>query len=78
MTRNNIKPTSKHLAIEREMINEKKKSAVFTTFLLLAPSLFLAGICTWLGSIPVSVAAIATFIYQAIMLKNYVDKSQTY
>lgn len=64
-------------AIPPEVI-EQNKGKMFTTFLLLAPSMALAGLSIWSGTIGTAIATIAIFCYQAIMLKNYVDKQQTY
>ena len=57
---------------------EANKGKMFTTFILLAPSMFLAGISILTGNIATSVATIAVFVYQAIILKNYIDTHQNY
>ena len=57
---------------------EQNKGKMFTTFLLIAPSMGLAGLSVWTGTIGTSLLTLAIFIYQATMLKNYVDKQTAY
>lgn len=62
--------------LRAEMDNNKQ--VLFTTFLLISPSLFLAALVSVGHNVLLSLAAIAVFAYQAIMIKNYVDKNRSY
>lgn len=66
----------------KEQVNpaekEKNKAAMFTTFLLLSPSVFLTGAAILSSGLIGTVASLCVFAYQAIMIKNYIEKQQTY
>ena len=52
---------------------EKTKKSVLTSFILLFPSMILAGLSTLKPSTAMSVLAIALFFYQAVLVKNFID-----
>ena len=63
---------------EKELATKAKQKTVFTGFLLISPSLLLAILAVFSGTIATAGIAIATFIYQAVMIKNYLDNQETY
>lgn len=58
---------------DKQEVTKEQKRAVLTTFLLLFPSLVIAGLTALPPSAEMSALAIAMFFYQAILLKNFVD-----
>ena len=57
----------------KKPISEKTKKSVLTSFILLFPSMILAGLSTLVPSTAMAVLAIALFFYQAILIKNFID-----
>ena len=57
----------------KKPVTENTKKAVLTSFILLFPSLIIAGLTTLEPSIAMSVLAIALFFYQAVLIKNLLD-----
>ena len=58
---------------KKKPITENTKKAVLTAFILLFPSLIIAGLTTLEPSIAMSILAIALFFYQAVLIKNFLD-----
>jgi len=58
---------------KKELTKNEKKS-VWTFFTLLFPSLLLCIIVTFPKSIEFSLIGLSLFFYQAVLLKNFVEK----
>jgi len=58
---------------EKKQVSERERKTVLTFFILLFPSMIIAGITTMPTSWFNSGLALALFCYQAILLKNFVD-----
>ena len=58
---------------KKKHISEKAKKSVLTSFILLFPSMMLAGLSMLEPSIPMAAMAIALFFYQAVLIKNFID-----
>ena len=57
----------------KKPISEKTKKSVLTSFILLFPSMMLAGLSMLESSTAMAALAIALFFYQAILIKNFID-----
>jgi len=56
-----------------KVVTPKEKKSVLTAFILLFPSMILAGLTMVEPSIEFAFVAIALFFYQAVVLKNFID-----
>lgn len=54
-------------------ITEKGRRSVLTAFILLFPSMVIAGLSTLEPTVEMSTLAIALFFYQAVLVKNFID-----
>ncbi len=54
-------------------VTEKGRRSVLTAFILLFPSMIIAGLSTLEPTVEMSVLAIALFFYQAVLIKNFID-----
>ena len=61
---------------KNKTIDPKEKQTMFTVFTLLFPSLIIAGIATVTASLGLAVVSLALFVYQAALLKRYVESQQ--
>jgi ABC-type phosphate/phosphonate transport system permease subunit len=61
---------------KKKEIDPKQKATMFTIFTLFFPSLIITGIATASTSLGMAAVCIALFIYQAALLKKYVESNQ--
>lgn len=57
----------------KKPITEKGRRSVLTAFILLFPSMVIAGLSTLEPTVEMSMLAIALFFYQAVLVKNFID-----
>jgi len=61
---------------DKVKISGKEKAAIFTVFTLLFPSLIIAGVATLSASLGLAIICLVLFVYQAALLKRYVESQQ--
>jgi hypothetical protein len=61
---------------KKEEIDPKQKATIFTIFTLFFPSLIITAIATTCASIGLAAVCIGLFVYQAALLKRYVESQQ--
>jgi hypothetical protein len=66
----------KAIKIHDKPIDPKEKQTVFTVFTLLFPSLIITAIATFAVSLALAAVCLAIFVYQAALLKKYVESQQ--
>ncbi|MFA5396179.1 MAG: hypothetical protein WC346_09255 [Methanogenium sp.] len=58
----------------KEPLNETQKKSVWTFFTLLFPSLIMALLISFERTTITTIVAILLFFYQAILLKNFIER----
>ena len=60
----------------KKSIDPKEKATVFTVFTLFFPSLIITAVATMYTELIMAAICVALFIYQAALLKRYVESQQ--
>lgn len=68
-----MKLLNKQSKKNKKPITEKGRRSVLTAFILLFPSMVIAGLSTLEPTVEMSMLAIALFFYQAVLVKNFID-----
>jgi len=59
---------------KKKLISDKQRKSVWTFFTLLFPSLLLTLLLSFSRTIEFNILGILLFFYQAILLKNFIEK----